>query len=189
MERPFTADSLWTDENGVLKNKLGIDKIEELDKKEEELVNAKINKIILGNFDKESFLKVHETLYEDLYDFAGKMRNENVILDGIMLCQHEVIDLCLTDLLDNLKNLKINNLQEMAEVLAYYYSELSIICPFRDGNEPVIRVFLELFAVSNGYKIYFEELIKTELKVCLTYSFYNDTSKLTELFKINLEKN
>jgi len=30
MDRPFTADSLWTYENGVLKNKFGIKNMNEL---------------------------------------------------------------------------------------------------------------------------------------------------------------
>ena len=183
MNRPFTADSLWTYENGVLKNKFDIKDALELDLKEKEIVNEKLPNIKLDNFELEDFLKIHKLLFEDLYDFAGRLRDENIVMDGIMLCKAGVVELCITDLFSTLKDIKINSIDELCEFLAYYYSELSVIAPFRDGNEIVIRKFLEDFSKYLGYNFSFAGINDEELKEAVIYSFYHDTSKLVNVFK------
>lgn len=183
MNRPFTADSLWTYENGVLKNKFDIRNSEELDLKEEGIVNKKLPSITLDSFEMEDFLNMHKVLFEDLYDFAGKIRDENIVMDGILLCKSGVVELCLTDLFSTLKDVQINSIDELCEFLAYYYSEFSVIAPFRDGNEIVIRKFLEEFSKYLGYDFSFENINNEELKEAVIYSFYHDTSKLINVFK------
>lgn len=183
MSRPFTADSLWTYENGVLKNKFDIKDSKELDLKEEKIINKKLPNIKLDSFEMEDFLNIHKSLFKDLYDFAGKLRDENIVMDGIMMCKTGVVELCLTDLFSTLKNIKIDNEDELCNFLAYYYSEFSVIAPFRDGNEIVIRKFLEEFSKNKGFKFSFKNINNEELKEAVIYSFYHDTSKLINVFK------
>ncbi len=183
MDRPFTADSLWTYENGVLKNKFGIKNMNELNLKEKEIINKKTPNIKLDKFDMEEFINLHKFLFEDLYDFAGILRNENIIDYGVMLCKYTVIKLCLTDLFKSFNKVKINSSLKLCEFLAYYYSELCIIAPFRDGNDIVIKKFLELFCKSLGYDFSFENINEKDLKEATIYAFYNDTSKLINIFK------
>lgn len=183
VERPFSADSLWT-YNNVLKNKFNITNSKELDLKEKEVINSK--KINIDSFKKEDFIVLHKYLFEDLYDFAGKLRDENVVINGIMPCQYEVIDLCLTDLFT--VNFKCDNTDDMVKSLAYFYSELNVIFPFRDGNETTIRFFLEFWCKSKGYKISFNELNENDLIECTKYAFYYDTSKLEDLFKEKIKR-
>ncbi len=183
MNRPFTADSLWTYENGVLKNKFDIKDSNKLDLKENEIINKKLPNIKLDGFEMEDFLNLHKLLFEDLYRFAGKLRDENIVMDGIMLCKSAVVELCLTDLFRTLKDIKINSIDELCNFLAYYYSEFSVIAPFRDGNEIVVRKFLEEFVRNLGYDFSFNNINNDELKEAVIYSFYHDTSKLTYVFK------
>lgn len=183
MNRPFTADSLWTYENGVLKNKLNIKDSMELDLKEKEIVNKKLPNIKLNSFKMEDFLHLHNLLFNELYDFAGKLRDENIVMDGIMLCKADVVELCLTDLFKTLKDIQISSIDDLCGFLAYYYSEFSVIAPFRDGNELVIRKFLEEFVKKFGYDFSFEKINNKELKEAVIYSFYHDTSKLISVFK------
>jgi len=183
MNRPFTADSLWTYENGILRNKLSIKSSKELDLKENEIINNKLPNIKLDHFEMRDFLNLHKLLFDDLYDFAGKIRDENIVMDGILLCKSGVVELCLTDLFDTLKNVKINSIDNLCEFLAYYYSEFSVIAPFRDGNEVVIRKFLEDYCKKIGYDFSFNDIDDEELKEAVIYAFYYDTSKLINIFK------
>ncbi len=183
MNRPFTADSLWTYSNGVLKNKFDIKDSSLLDLKENEIVNSKMLKVSLDGFELSDFMNLHKYLFSDLYDFAGKIRDENIVMDGILLCKAAVVDLCLTDLFSTLKGIKIGSIDELCEFLAYYYSEFSVIAPFRDGNEVVVRKFLEEFVKNLGFDFSFDNVNDTELKEAVIYSFYNDISKLIDAFK------
>lgn len=182
--RPFSADSLWTYENKVLKNKFNIKDEKLLDKKEKEIVSDKIKDLKnYQDFSYNGFLSLHRYLFADLYDFAGEIRDENVTLDNIMLCQFGVIELCLKDLFRNLKEVKINSLDDMIIFLAYYYSELMVILPFRDGNEITIKLFLEEFLKQKGYQFSFGKIDDLELWEATKYAFYYNTDKLYNLIK------
>lgn len=183
MNRPFTADSLWTYSNGVLKNKFDIRDSFELDLKENEIVGNKIGDIKLSSFEMDDFLNLHYFLFCDLYDFAGKLRDENIVMDGILLCKAPVVELCITDLFKTIKNFRIDSIDDLCEFLAYYYSEFCVIAPFRDGNYVVIRKFLEDYCKSLGYDFSFDCIDDEELRGATTYAFYHDTSKLFCVFK------
>lgn len=181
MNRPINADSFWTYENGVLKNKQNIKDQKELDDLEEKIIKEKLKNLPTTKFTKEDFLNLHKYLYQDLYNFAGTIRNENVVYNGLMACQYEVIDLCLTDLF-NKKYPK-----DLSTTIAYLYSELMIILPFRDGNETVIEAFLENYAKNQNKKLTFKTINKKDLTEALIYAFYKDTSKLITIFMDNIK--
>ena len=69
----------------ILKNKLGIENQIELAKKEEKITKlkakklfetGKLNFIEVGTF--KGLSEIHKYLFEDIYDFAGKIRTENI---------------------------------------------------------------------------------------------------------------
>ncbi len=182
--RPITADSIWTYENGVLKNKLEIKDEKLLTKTEEEMLYNKLKKVKIDNFNKEELLKLHKYLFEDLYDFAGKLRDENVVFNNVMMCQHQVIDLCLSDLLK--EELKAGD--DIALALAYFYSELLIIFPFRDGNIVTIQTFLKNWLETLDYTINFNDIDVNQLTNATNYAFYEDISELTKLFSKYIKK-
>ncbi len=189
MNRPMTADSMWAYSNGVLKNKFNIENMEELNQKELEIINDKLVDLKpIKEFNKESFLNLHYYLFNELYDFAGKIRDENVVYNEIMMCSYQVIDLCLTDLFDTYIDIRSSTTEDLTEIISYLYSELSVILPFRDGNEITIQTFLEMFASNQNYKISFKEIDKDILHETLIDSFYHDTDKLKELFIGNIKK-
>lgn len=63
----------------VLKNKLGITNEEELKEKEKSIVKRKLAYLYLqpmkGNFDIEHLQKIHKFIFNDIYAFAGELRN------------------------------------------------------------------------------------------------------------------
>lgn len=114
-------------------------------------------------------MKLHKYIYDDLYYFAGCLRDENVVFNDFMSCQYEIIDMCLNDLFD--KDYSKFNIKD---VLTYLMTELYIILPFRDGNNTTINKFLEDYAFSRGYTICLPKDIKNEIKA----AYYGDSSNL-----------
>ena len=74
--------SKYLDENDILKNKLDAKTIVELEKKERLITNYKLADLymkgITGKFDVNHYLSIHKFLFGDIYDFAGKIRSENI---------------------------------------------------------------------------------------------------------------
>lgn len=70
-------------EAGVLKNKKGIKNGAELEKMEAEYVGARIRQLIeeplKGDFNFEHFCRIHGTIFQDIYDWAGVPRIVNKI--------------------------------------------------------------------------------------------------------------
>jgi len=66
----------------ILKNKLGILELEELKREEREITSLRMaqlmQKAIPEKFDFEYFKKIHCFLFDDIYEWAGKVRLVNI---------------------------------------------------------------------------------------------------------------
>lgn len=168
-------NSVYCYENtDVLKNKLNIKDKEKLYNYERKIVLAKLyilrQKDTIGNFDLKHFVSIHRFLFEDIYEFAGLFRNENIAKGNFRFAEWEYIEQELIKLLDKLK--EENYLQNLskkvfAERLAYYMAELNVLHPFREGNGRTIREFIRELALKNGYEL---DLTKTKPKDMLEAS-------------------
>lgn len=147
-------------ENGVLKNKLGLKNSDELEIAERMVTNYKLAKLYLQptelEFTVDYYLSIHKTLFEDVYPFAGNIRSE-VIEKRIPFCLPTLIYQNLKEILNKARILanKIENEEDFIEVLAYLYSELDIIHPFREGNGRTEREFLRQYVNYVNEKIDF----------------------------------
>lgn len=137
-------------ENGLLKNNCGLENNEELEKVERVITNYKLAKLYLNQtemkFTVDYYLNIHKILFEDIYPFAGQIRDE-VIEKNIPFCLPNFIYFNLKDTLEKARKLviRINNEEKLVDVLTYLYSELDIIHPFREGNGRVEREFLRQY--------------------------------------------
>lgn len=151
-----------SEENGVLKNKLGLKDNDELETAERMLTNYKLAKLYLEKteieFTVDYYLNIHKTLFEDIYPFAGNIRSE-VIEKSIPFCLPKLIYQNLKDTLNKARLLakNIKTEEELVEVIAYLYSELDIIHPFREGNGRTEREFLRQYVNYVNKKIDFGE--------------------------------
>ena len=146
--------------SNLLKNKLDIHDSNKLFKVEKQIVLAKLYILrqnnFIGNFDKEHFQNIHKFLFEDIYDFAGKFRKENISKDNFTFASWEYIESELDRILNRLKNENfLHNLDKsnIANRLAYYLSELNVLHAFREGNGRTIREFIRQLAYVNGYNL------------------------------------
>ena len=125
----------------TLVNKLNIKDSKKLSNYEKSIVAVKLMALekqgITGNFDINHFTSIHKFLFEDIYDFAGLFRTENIAKDYFQFAQWQFIEDELNKLLIALKEEDfLANIPKEAfcKRLAYYWSEINVLHPFREGN-------------------------------------------------------
>ncbi|MDM8534132.1 Fic family protein, partial [Clostridiaceae bacterium HSG29] len=179
-----TTNSIYCyPDSTVLKNKLNIEDHDELKKVEKELTFMKIDALyespITGTFDITHLKKIHKYLFNDIYDFAGKLRMEDIEkIEPVYtkFLNHNDIKNHLILLFKDLKEenyLIAYSKDEFIKRSSYYLGELNYIHPFREGNGRVIREFYRNLALFNGYKINWWFISKDNL----INSFVNATFK------------
>ncbi len=127
----------------VLKNKLNITSQVELNKTEEKISkekaiklfdSGKINKINAGTV--EGLQQIHKFLFEDIYDFAGFIRNVNISKGNFRFAPV----MYLEQSLKNIEKMPQSTFDEIVEK----YVEMNIAHPFREGNGRATRIWLDL---------------------------------------------
>ena len=178
----------------VLVNKMNIKDPIALKNYETSVIGLKLMALskrgITGKFDVSHFVSIHKFLFEDIYPFAGLFRTENIAKDYFQFAECEYIESELTRLLSELKseNFLANLTKEkFTERLAYYWAELNVLHPFREGNGRTTREFLRQLSLKNGYilnlhKISPQKLFNASIKSII------DTADLEKYLYACLEK-
>ena len=171
----------------VLKNKLGITDEAELKKAEREITALRTAQLLQnpigGVFDFIFLKKIHQFLFGDIYEWAGKTRNVH-ISKGNQFCRCEFIEEQMNIVMQQLKEenylagMKMDNL---ASRLAFYLGEINAIHPFREGNGRTQRMFVGLLAERNGYYLDFTKITKEEMLKASLDTFNLEYGFMTEL--------
>ena len=127
----------------VLKNKLNITNQIELNKKEEKISKLKAIKLFdSGKTDTikagtvEGLTQIHKFLFEDIYDFAGQIRDVNISKDNFRFAPV----MYLEQSLQYIEKMPQSTFDEIVEK----YVEMNIAHPFREGNGRATRIWLDL---------------------------------------------
>ena len=167
--------------SNVLKNKLGIKDEKELEAIEKNLttlmlMDLQMKSIPRANvlFSIDYLLSLHKYVFGNLYSFSGKIRDENIVKGNTPFCRPEFIYNYLSMLIEKMKDdiKKLKSKDDVINFLAFYYSELNIIHPFREGNGRIIREYLRQIVVF--------------INNCLDFDCELDFSNITEEDKNNL---
>ena len=123
----------------TLKNKLNIENQIELARVEEKIskqkaiqlwISGDLKNFRAGSF--ESLKFIHEKLFEDIYFFAGKIRDVNI-------SKGNASALYLFDAVKNIEKMPQKNFTEIVEK----YVEMNVAHPFREGNGRSMRLWLD----------------------------------------------
>lgn len=148
----------------VLKNKFNITDQVELNKQEEKISkgkaiklydSGKINTVKVGTF--AGLKQIHKYLFEDIYDFAGKMRDVNVSKGSFRFAPV----MYLAQALKSIDKMPQSTFDEIVEK----YVEMNIAHPFREGNGRATRIWLDL-------------IFKKELKCIVDWSLIDKNDYL-----------
>ena len=127
----------------ILENKLNITDQAQLAREEEKIskIRAKemfetgyLNTLEPGTF--EALRKIHEFLFKDIYEFAGKLRNVNIAKGNFRFTP-------LVYLNESIKNIE-KMPQSTYEEIIEKYVEMNIAHPFREGNGRSTRIWLDM---------------------------------------------
>ncbi len=127
----------------MLSNKLNITNEIELAKKEEEISKKKavelyekglFDSLDIGTF--KSLVFIHTYLFDELYDFAGKVRKVNIAKGNFRF----VPALYLESALAEIEKMPHNTFDQIVEK----YVEMNVAHPFREGNGRSCRIWLDL---------------------------------------------
>ncbi len=126
----------------ALENKLGITDSAKLAQEEEKITKKKalelFDKKIIDTFEVGTFKglqEIHKYLFEDVYEFAGKIRNENISKGNFRFAPV----MYLKEALKNIDKMPQKTYDEIIEK----YVEMNVAHPFREGNGRSTRIWLD----------------------------------------------
>jgi cell filamentation protein len=122
--------------------------------------------------------QIHKYLFGGLYDFAGKIREQNISKDGFRFAN----TLYLQDALNRIEEMPETTFEEIIEK----YAEMNIAHPFMEGNGRSTRIWLDMILKKRIGKCidwsmvdkseYFEAIVRSHVK----------TTELRELLRTAL---
>ena len=181
-------------DSNVLINKLDIRDLDKLHIYERKLTMLRLLELmdnpISGKFDLKHLQAIHKYIFQDIYEWAGKIRTVD-IAKGNMFCNVKFIDNQAGKIFSKLKSEHyLAGLEEETFVkrLAYYFSEINALHPFREGNGRSQREFIKLLALKNGYLIHFDRISADEMISASQKSFLCDYTEMENLFKKCIQK-
>ena len=140
----------------TVENKLDITDAVELARVEEKLSKAKAHKLFTGGFldnpkagSFQALAEIHRYLFENIYDFAGKVRMVNISKGSFRFAPVMYLQAAL----EHIETMPQTTYDEIIEK----YVEMNIAHPFREGNGRSTRIWLDL-------------ILKQELKQVVDWS-------------------
>ena len=127
----------------ALENKLGIDNSALLAREEERISKQKaamlfetekLDSLEAGTLS--ALVEIHKFLFEDIYDFAGKIRTVNIAKHDFRFAPVMYLETAL----NNIEKMPQSSFDEVVEK----YVEMNIAHPFREGNGRATRIWLDL---------------------------------------------
>lgn len=189
----------------TVKNKLGATSHEELEKIEVEYVVPRILEIELGfwaagQFDGEHLKAIHYHIFQDVFEWAGRTRDERVKLSDGTIATEPILrkpngkpfltGTAIPAALNSI-NAKIREADYLrglsraafAEAGAHIMAELNAIHPFREGNGRTQRIFMEQLAEAAGHELDFTVVSKERMiQASIAANEQGDTSMMHRLF-------
>ena len=127
----------------ALENKLGIKSSAELAREEERISkkkavelfeNGMLENLEAGKF--QTLCEIHKYLFDDIYDFAGKIRTVNLSKGNFRFAPLMYLETAIK----NVDKMPQNTFDEIDEK----YVEMNIVHPFREGNGRSMRIWLDM---------------------------------------------
>ncbi|MEE0913807.1 MAG: Fic family protein [Ruminococcus sp.] len=136
----------------ALENKLGLEDSADLAREEERLSKKKaielfesglLDTLEAGKFS--SLSTIHKYLFDEIYDFAGKLRTVNISKGNFRFAPLMYLEVSL----ENIDKMPQSTFDEIIEK----YVEMNIAHPFREGNGRSTRIWLDLILKKELHKV------------------------------------
>ncbi|WP_372869816.1 Fic/DOC family protein [Planomicrobium okeanokoites] len=132
------------------------------------------------------FLDIHRCLLQDVYPFAGKLREEMTSKGSSTFAHPKHLASQLKQLFEELAEetyLKGLSKDVFIQRLAHYLAELNALHPFREGNGRAVREFARQLALNAGYLL---DWAKIEEPAHIINAFVDSFNKDNERLEVLL---
>ena len=136
----------------MLENKLGIKNSAELAHEEERISKKKAAELfengVLDTLTPGSFSAlqaIHKYLFDEIYDFAGKVRTVNIAKGNFRFAPVMYLD----EAIKKIEKMPQGSFDEIVEK----YVEMNVAHPFREGNGRSMRIWLDLMLKTELHKV------------------------------------
>jgi cell filamentation protein len=146
----------------VLRNIPGLVDQRDLDEYEAFTTTIRIHQLndrevtIAGNYDLAHLCALHRHIFQDVYQWAGKLRTVNISMDGSNFALAQFIESAADGIFSALQGDNLLRGLDRGDFLAeaaHFLVELNALHPFREGNGRTQRVLLSQLAVDAGWPI------------------------------------
>ena len=166
----------------ILENKLNITDPAELAREEEKISKKRakkmfdteyLNTLDAGTF--QSLKAIHKYLFEEIYEFAGKIRKVNIAKGNFRFTPLAYIE----EAVKNIEKMPQSTYEEIIEK----YVEMNIAHPFREGNGRSTRIWLDLILKKELHLVVdWSKVDKTDYLLAMERSPIKDT-EIKDLLK------
>ena len=188
-------DLKYSDKNGVLYNLAEIKDQKILTIFESLKVSKRIEELFENPIkikNSESLLKIHHYLFQDVYNWAGKVRTVNISKNGKPFFDGERFDNAfhyVNKLIIDYRKIKNNDKKQVAEKLAEILDNVNFLHPFREGNGRTQREFIRLLALEKGLELNLNPADNKNIyERYMKGAIESDVKILTELIQNLIEK-
>ena len=150
-------DRKYTYRNGVLVNLANIEDEKILLAFESLKVSKRVEELYEKSIkinSSDSLLTIHNYLFQDVYEWAGKVRKVNISKDGKPFFDGERFHIgfkYIDTLISEYRTISKTEKRLIAEKLAEILDNVNYLHPFREGNGRTQREFIRLLALEKGF--------------------------------------
>jgi cell filamentation protein len=176
-------------------NKFGITDDKQLSLIEGQITFAKGSELernpIKGNFDFEHYKAIHKYLFDEIYEWAGKIRTVDMSKKGTNFAKANEIEKLADACFLRLKSENYFKRQEFDEFISNivdFYCVTNMLHPFREGNGRTQRIFISQLIRYAGYDIDFSKINTDNLMSATIHAANGIDDFLIEIFKNSISK-
>jgi cell filamentation protein, protein adenylyltransferase len=196
------TDSYWNAESDpyrypgspVLKNLPNIRNAAALEAFEQRATALRLDEMIVAianmPIDFATWQMIHRILFQDVYGWAGQLRMVQLAKGDTVFAMPERIEGEGKRIFDMLaiENLTALNRNQFASRLAYYFGELNVLHPFREGNGRTQKLLFDEIARRAGYTIDWSKMDVDALLEAVIAAFHKQNyAGLEKLFNVALQ--
>ncbi len=144
-----------------------------------------------GAYDFEHYKEIHRFLFEDLYDWAGKIRTVDMSKKGTVFVKAADIEKVASRAfgrMNALNNFADMPFDEFISNIVEFYDITNRLHPFREGNGRTQRVFFTQLIRNAGYDIFFSEIDTNELMIATIQCAHGVSDNLYRLFHSSVKR-
>lgn len=211
------ADIFLQADGLTLKNKLGVnnnpdllrdleyelvaDRSEEL--READFSFSAVDPARLGGFDAAHLRAIHQHLFQDVYEWAGQTRGDEIILEGRSFymsgpmwkgadafAASESVNRRMDELAYAIRNspgLRSDDPDRFTSDISRVLGEVNAIHPFREGNGRTQRMFVEQLAARAGHDLSFEHVSRERMIAVSIASNWGDFAPTERMIAESLD--